>query len=125
MIIASVAIAMGGAAYAYHDEVARKLGLGTAVATTDKPGAKPGAGASPAASAQLDALGRQTLDDSSRKEIRFGPIGLAPGDQVGKGHGVLHGQLPVQDPHQGLQIIGQDGIAARRPDSGVEPALAI
>ena len=52
LIIASVAIAMGGAAYAYHDEVARKLGLGTAVATTDKPGAKPGAGASPAASAQ-------------------------------------------------------------------------
>ena len=46
LVIASVAIAIGGAAYAYHDEVARKLGLAPAVA------AEKGGGASPAASAQ-------------------------------------------------------------------------
>ena len=46
LVIASVAIAIGGAASAYHDEVARKLGLAPAVA------AEKGGGASPAASAQ-------------------------------------------------------------------------
>ncbi|MCX7361894.1 MAG: efflux RND transporter periplasmic adaptor subunit [Alphaproteobacteria bacterium] len=46
LFIASVAIAIGGAAYAYHDEVARKLGLGPAVAA-DKGGASPAASAQP------------------------------------------------------------------------------
>ena len=46
LVIASVAIAIGGAAYAYHDEVARKLGLGTAVAA-DKGGVSPAGSAQP------------------------------------------------------------------------------
>lgn len=46
LVIASVAIAIGGAAYAYHDEVARKLGLSTAVAA-EKGGASPAASVQP------------------------------------------------------------------------------
>lgn len=46
LVVASVVVAIGGATYAYRDEVARKLGLVPAVAA-DKGGASPAASAQP------------------------------------------------------------------------------
>lgn len=46
-VLAVIAVAVGGTAYVYHDEVAQKLGLGASASAAEKAGA-----ASPAASAQ-------------------------------------------------------------------------
>ena len=46
-VLAVIAVAVGGAAYHYRDEVAQKLGLGASASAAEKGGASPAASAQP------------------------------------------------------------------------------
>ena len=49
---------------------------------------------------------------SPRRHARFHPHRIAPGDDVGEVHGLLHGQAPILNTQDGLRRVGRNGVPA-------------